>query len=521
MKLLGIYDDLSSAQTALADLQAAGIDPRFLTLAGGGEPKSGAWKKSLAWGGAAGVAASLLLPGGGHVLLAGHLARAAALHVVGVTAKAAATGAAAGSAVGWLRNAGLHRLALKEVRAALAAKRFALLIKSDWLTQQRAAQVLAQPPEPRLLALVERYGWEHQSFLSLYDGMKVWWTQEPEAAVVYRRIGSVVIVTATPLAAREDWRAVTLRFLDWCKTQNLDCLMLPVGADFADVARECGMALLRIGESGYFKLPEWKPAGDRAKKVRAGVNQARKAGMRVERFDPAQGTAHGDAAVRAEIEALCQRWVNTREVDAFGWLLELDPFKLSEHKRYFLARDAAGRLTGLLVCSPIYARHGWYLEDLIRHPQAERGVSELLVVEALQQLAAEGAQVATLATSPLAGIDPAEYTGQLKQLARLLKLIYEHLDAFYHFKALHRFKAKFAPSFVEPEYVAIYPPRVRLRMITSFMGALDPAGFTGVFASKLQRLWREMQSHSTTSAESTRFDNPGVTPRLPVQADGE
>jgi hypothetical protein len=36
-------------------------------------------------------------------------------------------------------------------------------------------------------------------------------------------------------------------------------------------------------------------------------------------------------------------------VDALGWLLELDPFSLSEHKRYFLARKADGRLEGMLA----------------------------------------------------------------------------------------------------------------------------------------------------------------------------
>src|SRR5262249_54264213 len=151
--------------------------------------------------------------------------------------------------------------------------------------------------------------------------------------------------------------------------------MLPVGAETAAVARDCGMGLLRIGESGYFKLPEWKPAGDRAKKVRAGGNQARKAGIRVELYQPTQDKA--DKQTRAEIEQLCQQWIGTRELDALGWLLELDPFKLSEYKRYFLARDSAGRLHGLLACSPIPARKGWYLEDLIRRADAERGVSEL------------------------------------------------------------------------------------------------------------------------------------------------
>ncbi|MFN0087773.1 MAG: phosphatidylglycerol lysyltransferase domain-containing protein [Blastocatellia bacterium] len=494
-KVIGVYDSPDAAREAIARLSAAGIDASRLSIIGGGDAGRGShWKKSLVWGGAAGAAVSMLLPGGGHLLFAGHLAHAITAHSLGLTAKAIVAGATVSGATDLLRHAGLDRRAVKEAAETIAAGRYALALESDWVTMQGARAALGrerQQPDPRLLELVRRHGYEPQSFLSLYSGMKVWSVCEPEAAVVYRQVGRVAVVAAAPLAAREHLAEITRRFLAYCDDEDLDCLMLPVGAEFAKIARSCGMALLAVGESGYFKLPEWKPAGDRAKKVRAGVNQARKAGVRVERYDPAQSQG---AQTRVEIESLCQAWVDTREVDALGWLLELDPFSLSEHKRYFLARGAEGKLAGMLACSPISARRGWYLEDLIRHPHAERGVSELLVVEAIRHLAAEGAELATLATSPLAGIESDELTGSFKHLARALTLIYEHLDAFYHFKALHRFKSKFAPSFVEPEFVAIYPPRIRLRMIYAVLGALDPAGLPGILASKLRRVWRNPET---------------------------
>lgn len=430
-------------------------------------------KQSALWGSAVGASLSLFLPRKGAIYLAAHLAtrfgsplaRSTAWHMVGITAKGLMLGAFAGGTVELLRRAGAFH---------------------PWFPAEETIDRSTAFPTPqdwRLVEILRQYGYEHQSFLSLYGGMEVWWSAQPEAAIVYRQIKRVAIVVSAPLAAKKDWPQVTRDFLNYCQQENLDCLMLPFGADFADVARECGMGLLCIGESGYFKLPEWKPAGDRAKKVRAGINQARKAGITIEAYDPNQQPT---AETRAEIETLCQTWLGTREVEALSWLLELNPFKLSEHKRYFLARNAEGRLEGMLACCPIYARTGWYLEDLIRRPDADRGISELLVVEALKQLAAEGAQLATLGTSPLAGV---EAEGEFKNVARLLKLIYKHLDAFYHFKALHRFKAKFAPSFVEKEFLAVYPPRVRLRLVFALIRAFDPNGLTGILVSKLRRTW--------------------------------
>lgn len=492
-KVVATYQSLDAAQHALRQLGASGIDAAHLSV--NGAEKNGLllaarWKPALCWGSALGAAATLLPSNGAQLFFSGHQARGAALHALSIVVRGVVTGAAASGTLSLLWRAGADRRAQRQT--IKAPEQFTVAVGGEWLDVQRARAVLGleQPPEPRLVELVRRYGYEHQSFLSLYGGMQAWYARGIEGAVSYQLVGRVAVVAAAPLAARADLGVVTRQFLDYCAAREWDCLMLPVGAEFAQVAHACGMGLLPIGESGYFRLPAWQPTGDRAKKVRAGVNQARKAGLGVEEYDPVTAPT-----VRAEIEELCQAWVNTREIDALGWLLELAPFRLSEHKRYFLARDAAGRLVGMLTAAPIYARCGWYLEDLIRGPGAGRGVSELLVVEALRRLAATGAKLATLGTSPLAGGAAAT---QFKMLARALRFIYHHLDAFYHFKTLHRFKAKFAPSYVEPEYLAIYPPRVRLRMVRAVIGALEPTGLSGVITSKLRR-WRRAAQPSSVS----------------------
>jgi hypothetical protein len=502
-KIIGAYQNLQSAQEAMSRLVETIGDATGLSIIGPDGAQfieKTSLNKTWVWGVALGASVGFLLPGGGHALIIGHLARAVAVHALGLTAKGVLVGAAAGGTVDLLRRGGGNRLSTARV---VKRGQYALTLDGDRSTMRRVRTALdaeRRQVDPQVFTMVRRYGYEHQSFLSLYGGMETWASQAPEAVVVYRRVGRVAVVAAAPLTARENLAEVTRLFLAYCKARKMDCLMLPVGTEFAEIARSCGMGLLHIGESGYFSLPEWRPAGDRAKKVRAGVNQASKAGVRVETYFPAQSQGrqeNEDAQIRAEIEELCQAWINTREVDALGWLLELNPFHLCETKRYFLARNAAGKLEGMLVCSPIYAQNGWYLEDLIRRPGAERGVSELLAVEALKRLAADGASLATLGTSPLAGTDP---HAQFKQTDRALRLIYNHFDALYHFKTLHRFKAKFAPSFVDQEYIAVYPPRIRPRMVFAVIGALEPGGLTGVMASKLRRLWRKANQKRNASS---------------------
>src|SRR6185503_13364685 len=105
-----------------------------------------------------------------------------------------------------------------------------------------------------------------------------------------------------------------------------------------------------------------------------------------------------------------------------------------ERKKYFTARDPNGRLVGFLAASPIPARAGWYLEDVLRAKEAPNGTADLLVVEALQLLKADGAKLATLGTAPMAmegHVSPEVHASRI--LSKLTRLIATCFSVFYNF----------------------------------------------------------------------------------------
>jgi len=86
-------------------------------------------------------------------------------------------------------------------------------------------------------------------------------------------------------------------------------------------------------------------------------------------------------------------------------LLNLHLLKLADLKRYFcVARDDA--LLGLLSCLLIFGRNGFLFEDLVRHPTAPLGTTELLVLEAIRVFRAEGYDMAAFGLSPK--VEPAQ-----------------------------------------------------------------------------------------------------------------
>ena len=254
-------------------------------------------------------------------------------------------------------------------------------------------------PTGELLRLQSLYGYNPHSLVSIAPGALLWSTPDIDGAIIYGEFGRVWLAAGDPLASLEEMSELARRFAAHAKRKNRVVAFVPTSAEFARLVTPDDFTAVKVGASPYFDLKTWNPRGDSAKKLRAAVNQARRAGITVESL--------GDAvteSLKRETAELCLRWLGSRRsATTFGWLVALDPFLHSQYKKYFAAR-VNGKLVGFLAASPIPARAAWYLEDVLRQPDAPQGTSTLLVVEALAQLKAEGVSLATLGTSPLAQI---------------------------------------------------------------------------------------------------------------------
>ncbi|MFL6228247.1 MAG: phosphatidylglycerol lysyltransferase domain-containing protein [Pyrinomonadaceae bacterium] len=353
----------------------------------------------------------------------------------------------------------------------------------------RVARTARRTPDPTggLLRLQTLYGYNAHSLVSVAPGARLWSSPEIDGAIIYGEFGRVWLAAGDPLARPEDAAELARQFVAAAKRRRRIAAFIPATERFARLAVAGGMCAVKVGAAPYFDLKTWEPRGDRAKKMRAGINQAGRAGIKVEVV-----TEVGDE-LRRETAALCRTWLRTRRAaSGFSWLLALDPFRHAAHKKFYAARDSGGRLVGLLAASVIPARDGWYLEDVLRLPDAPPGTADLLVVEVLRRLRDEGASLATLGTSPLApdGADDISTRGH-SPTRRALRLVGARMGTFYNFAGVRRFKAKFAPSFWESEYVLVprgasIPPRVAY----AFVRAVVPGGIVQLLARQVTRATR-------------------------------
>ncbi len=292
----------------------------------------------------------------------------------------------------------------------------------------------------RALVLLKRYGWNATSFQCLEPGFRYWFDPAAAACVAYADTGGAWVAAGAPIAAPEDLRAVTERFINAAQSAGRRACFFATERRFL---RATASRALLVGEQ-----PIWDPAGwddtlRGSRSLREQLRRARAKGVTVRRLGP-EALAQAESAPRQELERLIDRWLRSRRLPPMGFLVQVYPYSFAEERRFFVA-EQQGRVIAFLAMVPVYARNGWLLEDLLREPRSPNGTAELLIDAAMRTAAEEESDYVTLGLAPLAG----RVSGWLRAARRLGARLY-------NFEGLHAFKSRLRPHRWEPIFVA-YP----------------------------------------------------------------
>jgi phosphatidylglycerol lysyltransferase len=291
----------------------------------------------------------------------------------------------------------------------------------------------------RVVALLERHGWNVTSFQVLEPGFRYWFDGD-DACVGYVDTGRAWVAAGPPIAAADQLAETSARFVAAARAAGRRVCLFATEARFRDAA---GWPSLRIGEQPMWSPADWDAVLRGRRSLREQLRRARAKGVVVRALGAGE-LAPGHAK-RVELEGLIARWLASREIAPMGFLVQVDPFAYPERRRYFVA-EHAGRIVGFLGVIPIYARDGWFFEDFLRDPGAPNGTIELMVDAGMRAAAAEGVGVVTLGLAPLAGD-----VGPVLRSARMLG------RPLYDFEGLRSFKAKLQPRNWDPIFLS-YPP---------------------------------------------------------------
>lgn len=308
----------------------------------------------------------------------------------------------------------------------------------------RSARIRAvELDRERVLALLRRHGFNTTSFQALEDGLAYWW-DSGGACVAYADTPRAWVAAGAPIAEPEALAGVAERFVEAARSRGKRASFF---ATQDRLARLPGMRSVPVGLQPVWDPRTWAERARSSRSFRGQLARARNKGVVVRRAR-ADELRDPTSSTRRAAEALVERWLGARRMAPMGFLVSVQPFSFAEERRVYLA-ERDGCVVGCLSAVPVYARNGWFLEDLLRDRDAPNGTMELLVDAAMHGAAQEGCPWATLGLAPLSGPVPPWMRG-VGALARPL----------YDFAGVRAFKAKFAPAGWEPVYVT-HPRDVR------------------------------------------------------------
>lgn len=359
------------------------------------------------------------------------------------------------------------------------------------------------PDHARARALVLAHGWNATAYQILNPGIAHWFADAGDAVVGYVEEAGYRVVAGAPVCAPGRLAQVVAEFGAAAHAARLRVCYFAAGERLErELAPRGGWSAASVGAQPSWDPAHWPARVARHASLRAQLNRARNKGVRVEE------RAVVSSAERAALDACLGEWLSTRGLPPLHFLVEPDTLARLDDRRLFVAMRHDD-VVAFLLASPVPAREGWLIEQIVRGRGASNGTAELLIDAAMRALARDGARYVTLGLSPLSRHSSADGADAPLWLRALLRWVRAHARRFYDFDGLDRFKSKFEPDRWE-EIVALaegtrFPPGALWAIAAAFSRG-SPVALV------LRALWRAIRQEGRwLAARAMRSARPAVS----------
>jgi lysyl-tRNA synthetase, class II len=332
------------------------------------------------------------------------------------------------------------------------------------LRSSAPAAHLSAEDEQRLRRLLGCHGWRDSlGYFALRRDKSVVWSPSVKAAVTYRVVCGVALVSGDPIGDPEAWPGAIAAYRRLVEEYGWTPAVMGCGERAAAAfRRECGLAAIPVGEEAVVPVAGFSLDGRAMRGVRQACGRLERDGYTVN----VRRVAELAAAEMADLRGAADRWRGDPVERGFSMALSRfgDP---ADGDCVVVTAYQGGRLRGLLHFVP-WGPSGLSLDLMRRDRDAGNGLNELMIVALLRTCA--GTQVARVSLNFAAFRDPLERgerigAGPLLRTRRWLLLL---ASRWWQIESLYRFNAKFQPRW-QPRFVSLPSlrdaPRVALAVL--------------------------------------------------------
>ena len=291
--------------------------------------------------------------------------------------------------------------------------------------------------------IVRSHGSDTLAYFKLRRDKQYLFSRDRTAFLGYRVENRALIVSGDPVGPPAATAELLTDLAAFAEERNLTIAALGVSEPLRPLFGQLGLRALYMGDEAIIETGRFSLEGRAIRKVRQSVTRLQKASFTTELVE----VAELDRTTFAALEGVGAAWRGGRAERGFS--MALDAIRRDDDETFVLiARDRDGEVRGFLHFVPSFGRAAMSLSSMRRHPETPNGLTEFMVVNAIEVLRDRGVEELSLNFAAFARLlhDPKNKPQQL--LGRALG----RADAFFQIERLYRFNAKFFPRW-EPRYL--------------------------------------------------------------------
>jgi lysyl-tRNA synthetase class 2 len=312
-----------------------------------------------------------------------------------------------------------------------------------------AAPVSLPGPAARRAAaqLVRAHGSDTLSFFKLRADKHYFFSSDRSAFVGYQVQNGVLLLSGDPVGPDAALGGLLADLKAFAQTRGLKLAAVGASERLLPLWERLGLRTMYLGDEAIIEVARFSLEGRPIRKVRQSVSRLRKAGYSAE----LHRVSELEPAVAAEVEEVLERGREGAPERGFSMAMDSLGGDHGEDTLVVLARDSSDPalpVRGVLHFVPCYGRAAMSLSFMRRDPRTPNGLTEFMVVSAVELLRERGVDEMSLNFAAFARWIHSPERPVERALGRLIAMG----NRFFQIESLYRFNAKFFPRW-QPRYL--------------------------------------------------------------------
>jgi phosphatidylglycerol lysyltransferase len=285
--------------------------------------------------------------------------------------------------------------------------------------------------------ILDKAGHSGIDYFKTYRDKTLFLPENLNAFIAYRTAGNYAVVLEDPVAENSGAMKQCIKLFDtFCYENSLKPIYYRVPEESLPIYRNLSKKSLFLGQEAIVDLQTFNLGGGKNKALRNAIHKVTDRGYKSSLHLPPVKDG-----LMQKLKAVSDEWLHSTQRSEIIFSQGMFDWDELKNQTIITVENAEEKVVAFLNIIPDYASgEGTY--DLIRKTNdAPNGVLDFLITELFSYLKSQGLLKVNLGFAPMSGMDDPHTFPE-----RSMKIAYERIKSFSHYKGLRTFKEKFSPE---------------------------------------------------------------------------